>query len=96
VRIKLPDGAVSRDLGIMWVQVDEADNNVIMPDMSVVEGHDAETTENLYLRCLNKPSLMDNKTKVVIVLLIVVLVALVMLGFFNFQIYKKVAALNAI
>lgn len=95
-RMVVPSGAVYQDLGINWVTVDEAKNTVIMPDLTTVEGHDAETTESLYLRCLNKPSLLDNKTKVLLILVIIVLIAIFILGIFNFQIYKKVVALNKV
>lgn len=98
-RLTVPAGAVYKDLGINFIDVDESTNNIkvlVQPDYRVIEGHDAETTEALYIRCLNKPSMIDNKTKVIIALLVVVLVGLLVLGLFNFQIYKKITALNSV
>jgi hypothetical protein len=95
-RLAVPEGAVYKDLGIHWINVDEKKNAIQKADYSVVEGHDAELTEALYVRALNKPTMIDTKTKVIIILLIVILICLFVLGVMNIQMYKKIAALNAI
>lgn len=95
-RISVPAGSVYKYLGINWINVDEKNNNILKADFTVVDGHDAEQTEDLYIRALNKPSLIDNKTKILIILIIIVMVMLLVIGMLNFQIYKKITALNQV
>ena len=92
-RLSMPDGAVYKYLGIYWVNVDEKKNAVMLADYSTVEGHDAELTEALYIRALNKPSMKENQTKILLILIILVLIFLLVIGILNVQILKAVKAL---
>jgi len=95
-RLAVPEKATDRYLGIDWIYVDEKKDAIMRPDWSPVEGHDAELTESLYIRALEKPSLQDKNAKIILLLVILCLIFLLVIGVMEFQIYKKITALNKI
>jgi hypothetical protein len=80
-RLCVPPGAVYKNLGIYFIDVDEEKNCIRVADYSVVEGFDAEKIEGYMIRLLKKPSLQDNKQLLIIVfLLVIMLLAFVIIG----------------
>jgi len=75
-RINIKDNkAFYKVLGITAIDVDNQTNNVCYPDYTVVEGFDSAKYNNLYLRALYTPQITDNKDKLIIVLLVLILLA---------------------
>lgn len=75
-RIAVPPGAVYRSMGVNCLLIDDVRNAIMLRNFDVVPGYDAEKHESLYLRALYRPTLMDNKTQVMLILLVVVLLGL--------------------
>lgn len=87
-RVQLPEGAITRFLGVNWAHVDEEKNAVFRTDLKGVEGHDAVRYNNLYLRALYRPTILNNVMKWEIILLIAIVIGL-------FIIYAKIGNLSA-
>jgi hypothetical protein len=60
-RIAVPEGAVSKMSGALWLTIDEIRNIVLTRDKKGVTGFDANKFEDLYLRALNRSKLNDYK-----------------------------------
>ncbi len=71
--------------GTNWIDVDAESSSIMEPDLTGVTGFDAEKYQNLYIRALTRPAITDNKDKILIggVFLLVVLIAIV--GFLVFK-----------
>ena len=94
-RVNIPKQPVFyRSIGITWADYDEEKGILISVDLSKIEGLDPSRYNDLYIRALYKPSIVDNKTKVILVLLVVI--ALLVIGslIFDFQIYKLIKGLS--
>lgn len=72
-RVAVPPGAVYRAWGVNCILVDDIKNAVMLRDFNMVPGYDAEKHESLYLRALYRPTLMDDKTKIILILLVAVI-----------------------
>jgi hypothetical protein len=92
-RMKIPKNSniFYRFLNITWVNVDEEKNVFISPDGHEINGFDAEKYNNLYLRTLYRPNLMDPKTQLMFISAIVTpLLVLIVIGLLMFVVGKKV------
>ena len=84
-RIAVPDGAVSKMSGALWLSIDEIKNLVLQRDKRGVTGFDANKFEDLYLRALNRSKLNDYKKTLqligvgVVVAILISLVGVVLL-----------------
>lgn len=86
---------IYRAWGVACVDMDEATNAILSADYSGVEGFDAEKIEGLHIRALYRPSLEENKDKLIFFLVILVVV-LVLIGLFmNWSVMQSVKALGA-
>ena len=86
-RIPIKDNSVFyRSIGPAWVDVDEEKNALGKHDYSTVSGFDAIKYNDLFLRALHRPKIADNKEKIVIGCLVLIIVAIAVVGFF---IYKQ-------
>lgn len=66
-RINIPSqDLLYRSLGVTWVDVDGDKDAIGKHDYSSVAGFDAEKYNNLYLRALYKPQIVDTKEKLII------------------------------
>jgi hypothetical protein len=77
-RIALPErvSGIYRAMGVSCIDVDDDKNAIIIYSNELVAGFDAVKYSDLYTRALYKPSLTDNKTMIIIVLLIVILLGI--------------------
>ena len=62
----IPRESVYKDMGVYFVEVDEQKNCVLSPTFESVEGFDAEKMNSLYLRALYRPSILDQKTQILL------------------------------
>lgn len=86
-RIAVKDKAVFyRSLGVAWVDVDEEKNALVNPDFKPIDGFDAMKYNSLYIRALYRPALANNKEKVIIGICILIVVMLIILGFFVYKV----------
>lgn len=69
----IPRDAIYKDLGVFCVEVDGQKWIVHKPDGSSVPASDPEKMNSLYLRALYRPSILDQKTQIMILILIFVL-----------------------
>lgn len=85
-RICIKDKSVFyRSLGTSWVDVDEEKSSLVKSDHSVVDGFDAVKYNNLYKRTLYSPQIADNKDKIIIGCLILIIVLCGALAFFLYK-----------
>ena len=92
-RMKIPEKTIVfyRFLNITWVNVDEEKNVFVQPNGQEVNGFDAEKYNNLYLRTLYRPAVMDQKQQLMFILTIISAVGvLILLGVVAFVLMKKV------
>lgn len=89
-RISLSPGCVYRAYNILCVDVDDEKNCVFKKDMTAVSGYDAEKNNTLHLRALYKPMLMDDKTKIILVILIVVVIGIIISALLNYTTMQKI------
>lgn len=91
-RMKIPQkfNVFYRFLNLTWVNVDEEKNVFILPDGREINGFDAEKYNNLYLRTLYRPAVMDQRQQIMFILTIVSAVAsVIVLGILGFIVLKK-------
>jgi hypothetical protein len=84
---------IYRTIGVSCIDVDDETNAIMSRDYSAVTGFDAERMENLNVRALMKPTIMDDKTKLMIILLVVI-IGLTILGLFiDYQLGQRLGKL---
>lgn len=92
-RLSIPEdkNPFYRSLNVTSINVDEEKNIIILPQGQGVTAFDAEKMNNLYLRTLYRPSILDPKQQLLFVLSIIgVLLAVVTLGVLLFVVSKNV------
>lgn len=91
-RIPMMEGVVSRRATVFWVDVDDAkDCFYKRDDGRGASAYDAAKTDNLFLRCLYRPTLVDDLLpKVTLVLCIGILLVVVVVGVLTFQHGSKI------
>lgn len=65
-----------RSLGVYWVDLDEEKNALSKTDYTPVPGFDAGKYANLYTRALYKPSIQDNKERLILGLLFIIVIGI--------------------
>jgi hypothetical protein len=90
VRFKVDKDDIYRDMGVFFVEVDDEKGIVIRPNLVGVTGFDPEKMNSLYLRCLYRPTLLDQKAQIMLILLIILTLMVLMGLFFSYQTSKKV------
>ena len=83
-----------RGLGITWANFDSKTNNLINPFGITMSGFDAVEISNMFDRLINKPSLIDNKTKILILMMVLVGIISIVIGFMTYKNYKSVALMQ--
>lgn len=93
-KISLPkENAFYRTLGVNWVDVDEAKGAVCKVSYEAVSGHDLETESQLLTRALTRPSVADNRERLILILIFVVLIAVLAsagIGYSNYVLNKNI------
>lgn len=96
-RLSITKSAVETKLTCKWIMIDDSNGKVINSGelFKGVTGFDPDKMNSLYIRALYKPSILD--TKMQIMLLLLALVLLISIGniFMNVQAGKKIQAVNA-
>jgi hypothetical protein len=99
-KIAIVEGCVYRCYGLHCIDVDDTKNCSFKRDSSAVAGYDAEKNNSLHLRALYKPSIMDDKTKIILIILIVIVIAVIISALLNFNMMKtltgKIDALKTV
>ncbi|MEA2056657.1 MAG: hypothetical protein U9O78_03035 [Patescibacteria group bacterium] len=80
-RVSLVDGCISKGIGVNNVFIDDEKNSVFVKDFSSVSGFDAVKYNDLYLRALYKPTIFDNREKILLAIVVITLVAVAVVGF---------------
>lgn len=75
------DNPIHRSMGVSIVYVDDEKNCVITADFKSVSGFDAVKFQDLYLRALYKPLMLDNNTKILIFMLVILMLGLAFVGY---------------
>lgn len=88
-RLSLDSKALFRVLNVIAVQVDEEKNAVGMHDFSVVRGFDAVKWDNLLKRALYRPSVLDQKEKLILILVGLCIIVTVIVGILVFNMSTK-------
>jgi len=85
---------IYRDMGVFFVEIDAETNCILKPNLEGVEGFDAEKWNSLYLRALYRPTLLDQKTQIMLILCAITLLLLLFSLFFTYQLNKKVELMS--
>jgi len=81
--IPLPAGNILyRSMAVWCIDVDEESNDIINTSGESVQTYDAEKYEQLIIRALYKPALMDKNEKIMLILLIACVLGVVIVFFF--------------
>lgn len=96
-RIVIPDKGIYRSFALACIDVDDSKDCVFVRDGTGVPGYDAEKNNSLHLRALYGPSLLDDKTKIIIVILVVVLIVVIISAVMSYRNGQNVLAeINAL
>lgn len=82
-----------RSMGILWVDVDNEKNSINTWNYENVAGFDAIKFNDLFMRALNKPSVTDNTTKILIVLVCFVALLVIVDIYLVVKTGKKIEAI---
>lgn len=89
-RLSLPGReSINRGMGVNYVIIDDVKNAVMTIDFKMVSGFDAEKNNSLHIRALYKPSLLDDKTKIIIGVLVVTAILVIVGLVINYQGHKS-------
>lgn len=86
-RIALPDNSFFYKVsGLTFIDVEDESGSLCRPDYTTTSGFDPKKYNNLYIRTLYKPTVMENQDKIIMggIFLIIVLLAIAM-----FMIYQN-------
>lgn len=79
-----------RSLNVTCISVDEEKNTIILPNGKNITGFDAEKYNNLYLRTLYRPSILNPQQQLIFVLTIInTLLLVATVGLLAFMVGKK-------
>jgi hypothetical protein len=95
-RLEIPKDCTYRHLGINWIDYDEKTNKFVKIDHTTVIVQDGERTQNLYVRALYKPTILNKKDMLILILLVVALLGIIVLIFMVQKVGKNVLALGHI
>lgn len=84
-----------RTLGVNWVDIDEEKGALCKVNYEPVTGHDLETESNLYVRATTRPSVADNRERVILLLLIGIGIAVIIVGFLVYSNYSLLTFIKA-
>jgi len=85
-RISITDNSVFyRVLGITTIDVEEETSNPYDRDMTQIPGFDAVKYNNLYVRALTRPSVNDQRDKIIFAGIVLISVLVIAVGFFVYQ-----------
>lgn len=76
-RLSIVEGCVYHNMGLNCIDVDDEKNCTVKRDFTAVPGYDAEKNNSLHLRALYKPSIIDDKTKIILVLLVLIIIGII-------------------
>lgn len=93
-RISLKPGMTYRVMNVHCVDIDDETNAVIGHDYKIKSGFDAVKFENLYLRALMRPTLLDSKEKLILLLVVVAIVGIVFVGYFVYGMDQNIVGLR--
>lgn len=81
-------------VGVMWIDVDEDKSAVSLTDYSGVSSHDPRKWNEVFLRALFRPSISDNKQKIILIILIVLGIGMLVIGYLEYHNYSSLRTLN--
>jgi len=82
-----------RTLGVNWIDIDEEKGSPCKVNYEAVEGHDLQKESNLLTRALTRPSVADNRERIILILLALLLILAfvsIILGYSNYSLSKIV------
>jgi hypothetical protein len=85
---------IYRSMNVWCIDVDEETNAIIMPDGKTVDTYDAEKYEQLIMRALYKPALMDKNEKIMLLMIGACILGLVIVFFYVKQIDGNIFAMQ--
>ena len=81
---------IYKDLGVSFVEIDDKLNCFLTPDLKGVTGFDAEKYNSLYLRALYRPTLLDPKDQIIMIIVIITFIMCLIMIFYIYQVNKNV------
>lgn len=96
IRLNIPQNISPfyKAMSITWVDVDDEKHAISTTDYSAVTGYDAVKNDNLHVRALMRPSLVDGKQKIMMLLIIGAILVGVLATYMGYVSYKETMALK--
>ncbi len=91
--VGIKPGFVYNTLGVQAIDIDEVNKCVWNREGASVQGNDPVEADILYRRCLKKPAEANLLIRVLIITLIVLVLALVIMGFMGYQLNNSYVSL---
>jgi len=93
IRLNLDSNGMGiyRCIAVNWVDVDEEKNAIMKRDYDAVSGYDAKKYDNLYVRCLTKPTINSARDKIMLICIVIaclVGVAALLVSIQNYMVVK--------
>ena len=85
--ILIPNDAIYMVLGVKGLDVDEETNAVLKADYTAVSPFNDEKYDNLYVRAITKPVIMDAVKLILIVMIVIGVISLIS-AYFGFMTYR--------
>lgn len=80
--VPVPDNILYNSMGVWCLDIEEDSNAVINKKGEKIESYDAEKYEQLFIRALYKPALMDRNEKIILIMLAVAILGLFIVFFY--------------
>jgi hypothetical protein len=95
-RISLDSKGIYRSIGVTCVDVDPLTNAVVDQQelWTGVPGFDADRFNSLYLRALYRPSILDQKTQAMLIIIIIIGVLMLVSLFMSYQNFRAIKVLT--
>lgn len=92
-RIALKPGMTYRVMNVHSIDIDDETNAIINHNYEVKSGFDAPRFESLYVRALMRPSLLESKEKIIMILVVVAIIGIIFVGYFVYGMDQKIRLL---
>lgn len=96
IRIPLSDGSFFyKSMAVNWIDIDQSTFALCKTDYTAVEGYDAKKYSHLLTRAMMRPSIQDNKQKIMLFLIIGISICVLVIAVLTYMNYSNIQILQA-
>lgn len=92
--VPLKDNFTYSAIGIRWIDYDEMTGGFVKPDFSTTDTNDAEAYDNLIMRILMRPTITDQKMKIILITSVIGLIGIGICIFFLFRFANQLTTIQ--